>query len=170
MRFFYFLIFIIYSFACKTYSLETTGAFGQFSSITSQVPPASGNALIQLDSLDTGVNITLSADKQSVVIKEEGYYFIMTNANVGSIDQTTTGYVDVWLVSNKKPLPNTGCRATIDKPETVSVVISQGIIHLKAGDRVGTGFAASGPSLGIIFTQPDNEPAISSLIFCVFKM
>jgi hypothetical protein len=154
----------------KTLPLEAATAFGQLSSITSQVPPVSANAFVQLDSLDAGVNIALSADKQSVIIKEEGYYFMMTNANVGSIDQTTTGYVDVWLVCNKKPLPNTGCRMTVDRPETVGVVVSQGIIYLKAGDRVGTGFAASGPSLGIIFTQPDTEPAISSLIFCLFKM
>jgi hypothetical protein len=150
--------------------LDAAPAYAQLSSLTSQVPPISGNALIRFDSVDVIFNMDVTSDKQSVVIKEEGFYFVLSGAQVGSIDQTRTGYIDVWLVVNKKAVPNTGNRMTIDQPTSIGLLTTQAILPLKAGDRLGTGYSASGPSLGVIFLQPDNEPAITSLIFSVFKM
>ncbi len=154
----------------QMHHLDASSSYAQLSSLTSQVPPISGNALIQLDSVDAIFNMGVTSDKQSVVIKEDGFYFVLAAAQVGSVDQTTTGYVDVWLVINKKAVPNTNARITIEQPTSTGVVFSQGILSLKAGDRIGTGYSASGPSLGVVFLQPDNEPAITSIIFSIFKM
>jgi hypothetical protein len=154
----------------KMHHLDASSAYAQLSSLTSQVPPISGNALIRLDSIDAIYNMDVTPDKQSVIIKEDGFYFVLAGAQVGSIDQTRTGYVDIWLVSNKKAVPNTNSRRTVEQPTSVAVVFTQAILSLKAGDRVGTGYSASGPSLGVIFLQPDNEPAVTSIIFTIFKM
>jgi len=155
----------------KMHDLEAAiTAYAQLSSLTSQVPPTKGIALIRMETIDALFNLSLSANKQSLVIKEDGFYFVVANAQVGSIDETTTGYVDIWLVVNNKSVPNSNSRMTVDVPTSSGLLVTQSILALKAGDHFGIGYSASGPSLGIVFSQPPNEPAIPSMIFTMIKM
>lgn len=167
-----FSFFLAVFFLCmgNMHHLNASYAYAQLSSLTSQVPPISGNALVQIDSVDAISNMEMTPDKQSIIIKEDGFYFVLATAQVGSIDQTTTGYVDVWLVVNKKAVPRTNSRKTIEQPTETGMVFNQTILSLKAGDQIGSRYSASGPSLGIVFLQPDNEPAITSFTFTIFKM
>lgn len=169
-RFFCFFIISLCFCLGRISFLEGTNTYAQLSSLTSQLPTPGGISLIQVETVDAMFNLELSPDKQSVIIKEDGVYFVIMAAQVGSIDQTTTGYVDLWLLKNKKGVPDTNCRKTVDQPTSTGVLVSPNMLFLKAGDRISVGFAASGPSLGIIFSQPVIEPAIPSISFSIIKM
>lgn len=148
---------------------ESKNAYAQLSALTTQNPGRSGNAILHWDSVDATLNMDVSADKKSVIVKEPGVYFIMTSVQAGSIDQTTTGYVDIWLIRNNKQLANTGSRVTVDVPTGVSINVSQSVLSLQAGDTLGIGYSVSGPSLGIVYLQPEKEPGITS-IFTILKL
>jgi hypothetical protein len=41
---------------------------------------------------------------------------------------------------------------------------------LKKGDKVEAMYSGSQPGLGIVFSKPDGEPAVPSIIFSLFKL
>ncbi len=159
------LLFLLF----KAEALVAT-AYGQLSSLTTQMPTSAGANLVKMEVADELLNIDLSPQKTKLIIKEDGVYFIMASGQVGAVSSGASGYVDLWLVKNDKQVPNSNCRITINDSAETDVLISQAALTLKTGDTISSGFSSSGPSLGFIFTQPDNEPAIVSFLFSIFKL
>lgn len=145
-------------------------ASGQLTSLRTQLPAVAGSSLVRMDNTDYLENLELTSQKDKVIIKEDGIYYIQSAGQVGSISPGVIGYMDIWFEKNGAPIPNSNCRATVDPSTFTTVLISQTILKLSKGDMIGTRYAASGPSLGFIFMEPDNEPAIPSLIFSIFKV
>ncbi len=110
---------------------------------------------------------------EKVVIKQSGNYFLMVAGQIGADKSAKEagGYVDMWLVQNGKVVENSGVRQFVEQKDSTSVLIFQGVTALKAGDTISIGYAASKPSLGLIFTPaPAKESAIASIVFSLFKL
>lgn len=145
--------------------------YAQMSSNRTQLPGIKGFAQVALDTLDEGQGISLDRVNNSLVINEEGTYFVMVAGQVGGREkQTEQGYVDLWLLKNGQPLTNSNTRQATG-PNFTTVLVTQTVIHLKAQDAISFAFSATRPSLGLIATPATNsEPAIPSVIISVFKL
>jgi len=145
-------------------------AYAQLSSLVTQTPPLKGVSIVKMESIDAAKNVEITPTKESVIIQQDGVYFILTAAQVGATSLAAKGWLDIWLIKNGEGIPNTNTRMSVDGGSTTDVLVSQAVLSLKAGDKIATGYSASGSSLGLIFTQPDNEPAIPSIIFSLLKI
>jgi hypothetical protein len=148
----------------------TEPAYAQLSTFTTQLPVSLGDSKVRLEVVDAIKNVELSSQKEEIIIKKDGVYFFLFSAQGGAITPGARGHVDVWLIKNNIALPNSGSRLTIENTSTTGSLISQYVLMLKNGDTISLGFSASGPGLGLIFIQPDNQPAIPSLCFSLFKI
>jgi hypothetical protein len=147
-----------------------SGAYGQFSSLESQFPSPTGKKLIKIETLNYLNNLELAPTKDKVIIKEKGVYLILASFQVGSLTGETSGYLDFWFVKNGKQVPNSGNRITSHSSGEVNGFLLQIIEPMEPGDTIGMGFFASSPSLGILFFNPDNEPAMTSAMVSVVKL
>jgi hypothetical protein len=145
-------------------------AYAQLSSLKTQIPPSAKPAALIMDRVDLIHNFELSPEKDKLIAKIGGTYFVVAAGQCGSINRINTGYNDLWFVKNGASVPNSNCRMSTNNPISISVLMTQFLIELKPGDTIATHFSASAPSLGFLFWQPDNEPAVTSFLFSIFKI
>ena len=144
--------------------------FGEFSSAMTQLPVSGSSALVKMDSMDAGSGLSLSPSKDGVMIKEDGIYNVMMIAETGAATRGAEGYMDAWLVRNGKAVPNSNNRIGISRFTQINLFTTRLMIALKAGDMLSAGYSASGPGLGFIYLHLDNEPAIPSFRFSIYKV
>ncbi len=151
------------------------GAFAQLSSLKTQQPTTTAPAVMTFDQIDginkMGFNLAKPTD---LVAQEAGAYLVVAAGQVGRAAgaDNPADYVDLWVRVNGKDVDNSNTRQTIREAAFTAVLVSQGILVLKAGDVIQVAYSASaaGKGLGIIATKPQNEPAIPSIILSVVKM
>ncbi|CAF4176257.1 unnamed protein product, partial [Adineta steineri] len=132
----------------------------------------SNSDVITFDSFSANNKINTKNTKHNgnIEYNEEGIYFIIACAQVGSgIDSDASGDVHLWMKLNDKDMPNSNTIQTIRSGST-SVLISQTIIKLKSNDKVQIAFSSTNKKLGVIASQPKNEPAVPSIIVSTFRL
>ncbi|CAF0894565.1 unnamed protein product [Adineta steineri] len=132
----------------------------------------SNSDVIIFDSFSANNKINTKNTKHNgnIEYNEEGIYFIIACAQVGSeIDSDASGEVHLWMKLNDKDMPNSNTIQTIRSGST-SVLISQTIIKLKSNDKVQIAFSSTNKKLGVIASQPKNEPAVPSIIVSTFRL
>lgn len=164
--------FLLLNLLCSalTFKLTAKAAYAQLSSLVTQVPESGRVSYAKTEVVNEILNMELDEKKEAIIIKEPGIYLLISSVQVGSANQDTIGYVDYWLVKNDKPVTNSNSRMTIDELNSTGVLTTQLVIMLQPGDRIKNAYAASGPAIGFVFFQPENEPAIPSLIVTVLKI
>ncbi|MDP3705355.1 MAG: hypothetical protein Q8R24_05540 [Legionellaceae bacterium] len=143
--------------------------YTQLTSTQSQ-PATNPSNLVSLETVDGIDNIGSAATK--ITINVSGFYFVMLSAQAGSVTPLPAGdgYVDVWLVLNNTPLPNTNSRKSMRNGET-GMAVTQSIIQLNKGDSISVGFSASNPALGLITIPATKlEPAVTSAALTIYKL
>ena len=143
-------------------------AFGQFSSLVTQVPSASGASLVKMDSVENLQNLEISKNKDKIIIKEAGYYFVIATGQIGGVSVGAKGYMDIWFVKNDVAIPNSNNRMTITDYRTIGVLRSQFIIKLAAGDTFSTSYSASAPSFWVLFSLNLILNQLCPVFFCLF--
>jgi len=139
----------------------------QASSSETQLANDTKGHSISMNSTDATLGIS---QKNGVVdIAASGNYFIVAAIQVGGNAQAT-GKVRLWLRVNGKDVDNSNCEQSVPTPGFTTVMVSQGVNALKKGDKVEAMYAASGPGLGIVYSKPEGEPAVPSIIFSLFKL
>lgn len=165
------LLFLLLCLFLKFASLEATATYAQLSSLITQTPRSGGTSVVRMDSLDALQNLGITPQQRDkVIIKEAGVYFVLASAQVGAVNPGAAGYMDIWFIKSGVAVPNSGCRMSVEESSFTSVLITQTVIQLEVGDTIATGYSASGPSLGFVYTKPDNEPAIPSFLFSIYKI
>jgi hypothetical protein len=130
-------------------------------------------ALVTMESNDGAAGIQHEASKPSeIVIKTPGVYFMIAAAQMGKTSGTNTEFMDLWLRKNGKDVDNTNTRQSISATGETTVLVSQGIMELKANDVISVAFSASSADKGLslIALTPKGEPAIPSIIFSLYKV
>jgi hypothetical protein len=117
----------------------------------------------------TDATLGISQKNGVVDIAATGNYFIVAAIQVGG-NATATGKVRLWLRVNGKDVDNSNCEQSVPTPGFTTVMVSQGVNALKKGDKVEAMYSGSAPGLGIVFSHPDGEPAVPSIIFSLFKL
>ncbi len=144
--------------------------FTQLSSLKNQ-PAIDVVNLVSLETVDGIENI--GATPTNITIQKPGFYFLLAAGQAGPVSAATIDgnqYVDIWLIRNGVPVPNSTARITVGQFIT-GTVITQNLIPLNENDKLSIGFAASAPSYGLVATpKRGNVPAIPSLIFTLYKI
>ncbi len=155
--------------AAGLFSLYAAGAMaatyiGPISS-DSQVAAAPNTAYAVTMKSDPASGYKLEGSKLTVL--KGGDYLVVAAAQVGG---STAGNIWLWVRLNGKDVPDSNSIQNIPSKDFTTVLVSQGIMTLKAGDVVEIMYQASVPGLGLIATKPANMPAVPSIIFTVSKM
>lgn len=165
----YLLVAISFLFLMKELPVDAV-TYITLDSLVTQVPFSGGVSHVKMDSLGESNNIDLSPSKDKVIVKERGVYVITAEGQIGSLVPGVQGYMDIWLVKNGIAITNSNNRTSISRDAPIGLLTTSSILTLSPGDTIATAYTASGPSLGFIFLQPDNEPAATSFSFQMYKL
>ena len=146
------------------------GAYAQLSSLQYQIPTSSKGIYVMMEVVHAMKNLELSPEKNSLIVKEPGIYYMFASGQTGSLHQNAIGYFDLWFTKNGNDIPDSTARESLDRALAAGVVISQFTAYLEAGDRIAVKFSTSRPLLGFVNIYPENEPVIPSFLFSIFKI
>jgi hypothetical protein len=88
---------------------------------------------------------------------------------VGGTDPNGKGTVRLWIRQNGKDVDNSNTEQAINGGFT-AVLVSQGIMECKAGDKVELLQSATGPGLGMVASTPQGEPVVPSMILSIIEV
>ncbi len=103
-----------------------------------------------------------------VILDQTGTYFTIVGVQVGS--RGGTGLVRLWFQTNGKDVDNSNCEQMVPTPDYTTVMISQGVVEYKKGDKVNAMISGSATGIGLVYKKPPGEPAVPSVIFSAWKI
>ena len=106
----------------------------------------------------------LSSLGGAVGFPEAGSYFVTAAGQVGGAG---TGTVKLWIRLNGKDVENSNAEQSVTNG-TTSVLVSQGVVEVKAGDKLTLVFSTTVPTIGLVATKAGKEPCVPSMIFSAF--
>jgi hypothetical protein len=141
-------------------------SYAQLSSSDTQAADKTGQ-VITLNQTDSAKDIE---NQNGVVsIKKAGTYFVMAAGQVGGADANGKGTVRLWIRQNGKDVDNSNTEQAINGGFT-AVLVSQGIMECKAGDKVELLQSATAPGLGMVASTPQGEPVVPSMILSIIEV
>ncbi len=141
-------------------------AYAQLSSTESQTAGAAGK-LVALNSVDASKDVENANGVVSV--KQAGVYFVMAAGQVGSTAGKGSSTVRLWMRQNGTDVANSNTEQTIDGGFT-AVLVCQGIMECKAGDKIELLQSSAGSGLGMVASTPKGEPIVPSMILSIVKI
>ena len=150
-------------------SVANATEFLQASSSATQCP-GEAPMLVEMDIVDAANGITLANNK--VTVGEDGAYLIVAAPQVGRENSGPYGCFDLWLRINGKDVANSNVQLCQDEGSRAKdVIISQGIVPMKAGDALEVMMSASNPAANICIEaiRPPGEPLVPAIIFSMIK-
>ena len=132
--------------------------------------PGTAPTLVEMDIVDAANGVTLAKNK--VTVGEAGPYLIVAAPQVGREGGGPYGCFDLWLRINGKDVANSNVQLCQDEGSRAKdVIISQGIVPMKAGDALEVMMSASNPAAKICIEaiRPKGEPLVPAIIFSMIK-
>lgn len=117
-----------------------------------------------------GVGTTTTGADGYIEFTESKLYFAIACGQVGrALSSLAEGEVHLWWQLNQDSIPNSN---TIQNTRggSTAVLVSQGIVSVKANDKLKVMFSSTDSNLGLIASTPANEPAVPSLILVLFEL
>ena len=158
----------------KTSNIQISDAsklvpYTQLTSSVTQLGDMTSKAVIfNGKSAENRIDTTTIGKDGTIKYTKAGIYFIITNAEAGSaINTDAFGQVYLGIHLNEKDVPNTN-RAQTVRNGSITVMTTQAIVNIEAGDKVKLMFSTTNKNLGLIFLSPENEPTILSVILSTF--
>lgn len=126
-----------------------------------------------IDSNDGSKGATLDADG-TITVECAGDWFIMAAPQVGRAQTGPLANFRCWISVNGVNVPRSNVLMNLQPDgSTKDVIVSQGVVPLKAGDKVRVMTATDQPGAGVALEaiQPTpNEPLVPSIIFTMFAV
>jgi len=144
---------------------SAAGTFLQASSTEEQLANDASPKVVTMNSTDASSGIT--NQNGVVTVASDGSYFMLAAAQVGG---KAKGNVRMWMRINGKDVDNSNTEQLISEPGFTTVLVCQGVVELKKGDKVEMAYSGSVPGLGLIIHKPNGEPLVTSMIFSAFKL
>jgi hypothetical protein len=152
--------------------LHAEAAYAQLSSVAIQRPAPITGSLLVVDTASPMKNFTLSPNKDALICKLPGLYFVSCSMQPAALSRGIEGYLDCWFELNGSPIAASNTRQYVTQDAPVNLLTVPFLVSLHSGDTIGTRIAASGPNIGVIYIQSpnSNEPSITSYILSIFKV
>ncbi len=149
-------------------------AFGQFSSLKTQRIRELKPVEVELDTAEdiAGGVQTIDFDKGDIIIKQSGTYLIIAAPQVGKYRGTKSRWLDFWLRVNNVDVANSNIRRVLTDSQEKDVICLNAVTSLNRGDTLNIMMAAESESegIGIEYIEPDQEPAIPSIIVTIVQL
>ncbi len=143
------------------------GSYAQLSSTETQPGVAEGK-LVTLNQTDSAKEI--ENNKGVITIRKAGTYFVMAAGQVGgTASGAGKGASRLWVRQNGKDVDNSNTEQTINGNFT-AVLVCQGVMECKAGDRIELLQSATGADVGMVASTPKGEPTVPSMILSIVKV
>lgn len=152
------------------FSHLNAAAYAQLTSLITQTPTSYKGSVVKMDQADVLVNFEIGPNRDKIIVKEAGMYYIMCTGIGGATSEGAKGYMDIWFIVNNKQVPNSTNRIAIADSSAITLLSTHTLLKLTPGDEISVGYSASAPYLGFIYLQPDNEPAMSSFMLSIFTI
>ena len=150
-------------------SMANADQYLQASSTITQCP-GKAPEVVRMDVTDAANGLAIKDNK--ITVSEAGPYLIVAAPQVGREGGGRYGCFDLWLRVNGDDVANSNVQLCQDADSRAKdVIISQGIVPLKAGDIVEVMMSAnnSEANLCIEAIQPAGEPLVPSIILSMVK-
>ena len=150
-------------------SMANAAQYLQASSSITQCP-GTAPEMVAMDIVDAANGIALENNK--IAVGEAGTYLVVAAPQVGREGSGPLGCFDLWLRINGADVANSNVQLCQDAGSMAKdVIISQGIVPMKAGDVLEVMMSANNPEAAICIEaiQPDGEPLVPSIIFSMIK-
>ncbi|TLX85173.1 MAG: hypothetical protein E6K98_00850 [Thaumarchaeota archaeon] len=151
------------------------GAYGQFSSSTTQRPTSLDPVKIVLDTCqdssgenDLGVDL-ITGD---IKIRHPGTYLIIAGPQIGKLAGDKPRWIDFWLRVNDLDVPSSNVRGIVRDHFMKDVIVVQVVRRLAQGDKLNIMMSVevADEGLGIETIRPAGEPVIPSIILTVIQL
>ena len=131
-----------------------------------------------LNSQDGIVGTALSwskDDPSTIIINEDGNYFIIAFAQIGAIEYTpyAGGNITIWYTQNGKTITNSAVSCFAAQISRSKNLTSQIVINGKKGDKIGLMYSAAATNGGLLAYPADaanNIPNAPSLTVTMYKL
>ena len=140
------------------------------STITQRIKEDNVGQVVIIDNVDGASGVSLDASTGSFTVEQESDYLVVAAPQVGRQNPGDNANFRCWLRVNGKNVPDSNVLLNLFHVDVKDVIISQGLVHLNAGDVIqvvmATDNAAAGVGAEAIQPTPD-EPLVPAIIFSI---
>ena len=140
------------------------------STVTQRIKEDNVGQIVIIDNVDGASGVSLEPSTGSFTVEHESDYLVVAAPQVGRQNPGGTANFRCWLRVNSENVPDSNVLLNLSSVEVKDVIVSQGLVHLNAGDVIqvvmATDNAAAGVGAEAIQTTPD-EPLVPAIIFSI---
>lgn len=140
------------------------------STITQRIKEDNVGQVVIIDNIDGASGVSLDASTGSFTVEQESDYLVVAAPQVGRQNPGDNANFRCWLRVNGENVPDSNVLLNLFHVDVKDVIISQGLVHLNAGDVIqvvmATDNAAAGIGAEAIQPTPD-EPLVPAIIFSI---
>lgn len=140
------------------------------STITQRIKEDNVGQVVIIDNIDGASGVSLDASTGSFTVEQESDYLVVAAPQVGRQNPGDNANFRCWLRVNGENVPDSNVLLNLFSVDVKDVIISQGLVHLNAGDVIqvimATDNAAAGVGAEAIQPTPD-EPLVPAIIFSI---
>lgn len=140
------------------------------STITQRIKEDNVGQVVIIDNVDGASGVSLDASTGSFTVEQESDYLVVAAPQVGRQNPGDNANFRCWLRVNGENVPDSNVLLNLFSVDVKDVIISQGLVHLNAGDVIqvvmATNNAAAGVGAEAIQPTPD-EPLVPAIIFSI---
>ena len=140
------------------------------STITQRIKEDNVGQVVIIDNIDGASGVSLDASTGSFTVEQESDYLVVAAPQVGRQNPGDNANFRCWLRVNGENVPDSNVLLNLFHVDVKDVIISQGLVHLNAGDVIqvimATDNAAAGVGAEAIQPTPD-EPLVPAIIFSI---
>ena len=138
------------------------------STVTQRIEQDNVGQVVLIDNVDGASGVSLDTATGAFTIESEGDYLVVAAPQVGRLNTGDTANFRCWLRNNGENMPDSNVLLNLFSVDVKDVIVSQGLVHLNAGDVLevimATDNAAAGVGVEAIQPTPD-EPLVPAIIF-----
>jgi hypothetical protein len=140
------------------------------STVTQRIQQDNVGQVVLIDNVDGSSGVTLDSATGSFTVEHESDYLLVAAPQVGRENPGGTANFRCWLRVNGENVPDSNVLLNLFHVDVKDVIVSQGLVHLNAGDVIqvimATDNAAAGVGAEAIRPTPD-EPLVPAIIFSI---
>ncbi|CAF1354496.1 unnamed protein product [Adineta steineri] len=140
------------------------------SSAKTQLGSSNSKAITYDQDQFTGIGIPTAKSDGSIKFNESGIYFVIYIGQGGSAaDTRASGEIYLGPQLNGKDIPHSNVIQSV-RSGSDRVFACQSIVKAKADDKLRFVFSTTNDHIGLIATEPKNEPAVVSSVLTIFEL
>ena len=138
------------------------------STITQRIEKDNEGQVVIIDKVDGASGVALDPKTGNFTVEKESDYLVMAAPQVGRLNSGDNANFRCWIRVNGENVPDSNVLLNLFHVDVKDVIVSQGLIHLNAGDVVQVVMATDNADAGVgaeAIQPTPNEPLVPAIIF-----